>query len=104
MTLMDSGDNPAVMFWHLLLLFVSALCSLLLRLVKDHRNREILVLQQQLLIVRRRLGKRPRLSRADKLALLLSCLGMKKRQSETALLIARAATLVSWHRQIVRRH
>ncbi len=92
------------MFWYLLLLFVSPLCSLPLRLVKDDRNYEILALRQQLLILRRQLGKRPRLSRGDKLALLLSCLGMKRRQLVAALLIVRPATLVSWHRQIVRRH
>ena len=59
------------MFWHFLLLFVSPLCSLLLHLDKDDRNREILALRQQLVILRRQL---------------------------------RPATLVGWHRQIVRRH
>ena len=81
------------MFWSVLLLFASPLYSLLRRLLKDDRHREILALRQQIFILRRRLGKRPRLSRRDRIALLLSCFGMKRRQLVDALLIVRPATL-----------
>ncbi len=55
-------------------------------------------------ILRRQLGKRSRLPRGEKLALLLTCLRMKQRQLLTSLLIVQPATLVGWHRQVVRWH
>jgi len=74
------------------------------RLTADDRDREILALRQQVLILRRRLGKRPGLTRGEKLALLLTCLRMKKQQLLNVLLIVKPATVVGWHRQIVRGH
>jgi len=92
------------MFWHTVLLLLSPVAVLIGRLMPDDRDREILALRQQVLIPQRRLGKRPRLSRSERLALLLACLRMRKQQVLNALLIVKPATLVGWHRQIVRRH
>jgi len=92
------------MFWYLVLLVLSPLHSLILRLLRNDRDREILALRQQVLILRRQLGQRPRLTRADRMALLLTCIQMSKQQLAEALLIVRPATLVGWHRAFVRRH
>ena len=92
------------MFWYLVLVLLSPVHSLILRLLRDERDREILALRQQVLVLRRQLGKRPQLSHGDRMALLLSCMKMKKRQLAQALLIVQPATLVGWHRSLVRRH
>ncbi len=60
------------MFWHLLLILLSPLWTLYLRLLRDHRDREILALRQQVLILQRHLSKRARLTRSERLALLLT--------------------------------
>jgi len=49
----------------------------LIRLLLAHGADPDLALRQQLLILQRQLGKRPRLSRAEKLALLLTCVRMR---------------------------
>ena len=67
-------------------------------------GREILALRQQVLILQRQLGKRPRLRRGERLALLLTCLRMKKQRLLSSLLIVKPDTVVGWHRQIVRWH
>jgi len=92
------------MFWHLLLILLSPLTTLCLRVLRDHRDREILALRQQVLILQRRLAKRPRLNRSERLALLLTFWGMKRRQLLASLMIVKPTTIVGWHRQIVRRH
>ena len=92
------------MIWHTILLVLSPVGALVSRLMPDHRDREILALRQQVLVLRRQLGKRPRLSRSERLALLLTCLRMKKQRLLDTVLIVNPATLIGWHRQIVRRH
>ena len=80
------------MFWHLLLILLSPRATLCLGLLCDDRDREILALRQQVLILQRRLAKRPRLSRSERLALLLTFLGMKMRQLLVSLMIVKPAT------------
>jgi len=92
------------MIWHVVLLVLSPVAALISRLMPDHRDREILALRQQVLILQRQLGKRPRLVRGERLALLLTCLRMRKEQLLSSLLIVKPSTLVGWYRQIVRRH
>jgi putative transposase len=92
------------MFWYLLLVLTSPLRALITSLLREDRDREILALRQQVLILQRQLGKRARLSRMEKLALLVTCLGIKQRQLLQCLLIVKPATLLGWHQQIVRRH
>lgn len=60
------------MFWHLLLILLSPLSAILARLLGDDRDRQVLALRQRVLILQRQVGKRPRLSRAEKLVLLLN--------------------------------
>ena len=55
---------------HLLLILLSALSTLRLGLLRDERDREILALRQQALILQWRLAKRPPLTRSERLALL----------------------------------
>jgi len=92
------------MFWHLLLVLLSPLASLISGLLRDDRDRQILALRQQVLILQRQVGKRPRLSRVEKLALLLTCVRMRQTQLLDCLMITKPATLIGWHWQIVRRH
>jgi len=92
------------MFWHPILLLLSPLYAFARRFLPDDRDRQILALRHQVLVLQRQVGRRPQLSRADRLGLTLACLGMKTHQLLDCLLIVRPATLVKWHRQIVRRH
>ena len=92
------------MLWNVLFLLFSPWYLLLGRLLRDDRDRQILLLHQQLLIVQRRVGKRLSLSRGEKLTLVLGSLGMKTRQLLDSLVLIKPATLVGWHREIVRRH
>jgi transposase InsO family protein len=82
----------------------SPLASLLSGLLRDDRDRQVLALRQQVLILQRQLGKRLQLSRGKRLAMLLICMRMKPRQWADRLMIVKPATLIGWHRQIVRRH
>jgi len=75
------------------------------RLTWDDCDRLILVLRQQLLILQRQqAGRRPILTRIERLALVLACAGMARRRLLDVLMIVKPDTLVRWHRQIVRRH
>jgi hypothetical protein len=91
-------------FWHLLLVLLSPPASPVSRLLRDDRDRQVLALRQQVLILQRRVGKRQRLGRDEKLALLLTCARMKQTELLGCLMIVKPSTLVGWHRQIVRRH
>ena len=92
------------MFWHLLLVLLSPLASLVSSLLRDDRDRQMLALRQQVLILQRQLGKRAHLTRAQKLALLLACARMRQRQLPDCLMVIKPDALIGWHRQIVRRH
>jgi len=46
------------MFWHALLVLLSPLSALMSRLIVDDRDRDILALRQQALILQRQPGKR----------------------------------------------
>ena len=92
------------MFWHLVVVLLSPLSALCVGLLHDDRDREILALRQQVLILQRRLAKRPQLTRRERLALLLTFWRMKQRQLLASLMIVQPATLANWHRQIVPRH
>ena len=85
-------------------MLLSPLATFCLRLLRDGRDREILSLRQQVLILQRRLAKRPRLSRSERLALLVTFWAMTQRELLASLMIVKPATLVAWHSQIVRRH
>ena len=92
------------MFWHALFLLLSPISVLISGLKADDKDRQILALRQQVFILQRQLGKRPRLVRAERLALLLTCIRMEEQQILSSLLIVKPATLVGCHRQVVRRH
>jgi len=72
----QSPDDPP-MFRHTLLPLLSSRSALMSRSIVGGKDREILALRQQVLILHRQLGKRPRLVRAETLALRLTCLRMK---------------------------
>ena len=92
------------MFWHLLLLWLSPGSALIAALLRDDRDRQVLVLRQQILVLQRQLGKRAHLTRAEKLALLLVSLKMRRQQLLNSLMIVEPATLLGWRRQIVLHH
>jgi transposase len=92
------------MFWHLLLILLSPLSAILARLLGDDRDRQVLALRQQVLILQRQLGRHPRLSQTEKQALLLNCVRMRQAQLLDCLMLVKPATLIGWHRMIVRRH
>src|SRR5215472_7404268 len=91
------------MFYHLHLLLLAPIYSLVCSLLLRDRDREILLLRQQLLIMRRQLGRKPVYGHLEKLALLLAALRLSKRRLASALLIVRPDTLLRWHREVVRR-
>jgi hypothetical protein len=92
------------MFWHLLLVLLSPLASLLSGLLRDDGDRQILALRQQVLILQRQPGKRAHLTRGEKLTLLLAGARMKQGQLLDCLMVVKPATLIGRHRQIVRQH
>jgi hypothetical protein len=92
------------MFWHLLLILTSPISALVTNLLRDDRGRQVVVLRQQVLILQRQLGKRAHLTRAEKLTLLLVSVKMRRQQLLNSLIIVQPATLLGWHRQIVRHH
>ena len=92
------------MLWHLLLILLSPLSVTVSRVLGDDRDRQILALRQQVLTLQRQLGKRPRLSRAEEVALLLMCVRMKQTDLLDCLMIVKPSTLLGWHQQIVRHH
>ena len=92
------------MFYYLHLLLLAPIYSLVSSLLLRDQDREILLLRQQLLIVRRQLGRKPAYGRLEKLTLLLAALRLSKRRLASALLIVRPDTLLRWHQEVVRRH
>jgi len=86
-------------FWRLPLVLCSPLAFLLSGLLRDDRDRQVLALRQQMLILQRQVGKRARLSRIEKLALLLTCVRMKQTRLLDCLMIVKPAILVNWHHQ-----
>ena len=77
------------MFWHALSVLLCPLYVLVGRLLGDDRDRLILMLRQQVLILQRQLGKRPTVTRPERLALVLACAGMARRRLLEALVIAK---------------
>ena len=92
------------MFWRALSVLLCPLYVLVGRLLGDDRDRLILALRQQVLILQRQLGKRPTLTRSERLALVLACASMASGRLLEALVIVQPDSLVRWHREIVRRH
>ena len=79
---LSDGYAPA-MFWHTVLILLSPFYVLIGRLLRDDRDRRLLALQQQLLILQRQSRpRRPQLSRGEKLGLILSSLAMAKRSAQ----------------------
>ena len=68
------------MFYYLHLLLLVPIYSLVSSLLLRNRDREILLLRQQLLIMRRQLGRKPAYGRLEKLAVLLAALRLSKRR------------------------
>ncbi len=91
------------MLYYLHLFLFVPLYSLLSSLLWRDQNREILLLRQQLLILQRRLGRKPVCGGLEKLALLLAALRLAKRRLTSALLVVQPDTLLRWHRDLVRR-
>jgi hypothetical protein len=90
--------------WHLPRVLLPPLASLLSRLLRDDRDHQGLALRQQVSILQRQLAEPPRLSRAGKLALLLTSARMRQTQPLDGLMIIKPATVIGRHRQFVRQH
>ena len=99
------------MVWFMILQVVSTLVELV-RLgcqSKSDKDLEILLLRRQLAIYDRKQGRAPRLSRSEKLALVVLATKLKVQTGRTigamgaVIRIVKPATLFGWHRQLVRR-
>jgi hypothetical protein len=99
------------MIWHLMQLIITLLwdCLRFSRLSPDTKTIELLLLRQQLLILRRHQKRGPSLTRSEKLILLTlveqfqDFAALPKAQLQQLVLIFRPDTLLRWHRELVRR-
>ena len=82
---------PPRMLWHLLPVLSSPRAPLLSSLLRDDRDSQSLALRQQVLVLRRQLRKRCRLSRAERPAMLPACARMEQRQLLDIPIIAKPA-------------
>ena len=78
LTWLHTPATLARMLYYLHWLVVAPLYSLLSSLLWRDQDREILLLRQQLLILRRRLGRKPGYGPLEKLAVLLVALRLSK--------------------------
>ncbi len=98
------------MAWYLIHLIAHLLWDSLRfsRLAPDEKTIELLLLRQQLLILRRHQSRGPVISRGEKFILLtliepmLRRTGLQKTRLEQMLLIFKPETLLRWHRELVR--
>jgi transposase InsO family protein len=98
------------MIWFMVLQVVSTLVELvrLGRQSESDKDLEILLLRRQLAIYERRQVRAPRLSRSEKLPLVVLGIKLKARTGRTikalgeVIRIVKPATLFSWHQQLVR--
>lgn len=99
------------MIWHLIHLVVTLLWDSLRfsRLSPDDKTIELLLLRQQLLILRRHQKRGPTITRSEKLVLMTLVeqlhlfADLQKAQLEQVILIFKPDTLLRWHRELVRR-
>jgi hypothetical protein len=80
------------MLYYLQLLLLTSLYSLMAIMLWRDQDRELLLLRLQLLILHRKLSRKPAYGRLEKVALLLAGLPLSKRCLATALLIVRTDT------------
>jgi putative transposase len=98
------------MIWFMVMQVVSTLIELvrLGRQLESDKDLEILLLRRQLAIYERRQEQAPRLSRSEKLPLVVLGTKLKARTGRTikamgeVIRIVKPATLFSWHQQVVR--
>ena len=99
------------MIWHLIHLVVTLVwdCLRFSRLSPDDKTLELLLLRQQILILRRHQKRGPSIMRSEKLILLTlvehfrDFANLQKAQLEQLILIFKPDTLLRWHRQLVKR-
>jgi putative transposase len=99
------------MIWHFIYLVVHLLwdCFRFSRLAPDDKTLELLLLRQQLLILRRHQKRGPTITRTEKLMLLTLLERLRpiierpKAQLEQLILIFTPDTLLRWHRELVKR-
>ena len=99
------------MVWHLVHLIVSLVWDSLRlsRLSPDDKTIELLLLRQQILILRRHQKRGPVLMRSEKVILLTlveqlqHAAKLQKAHLEHLVLIFKPETLLRWHRELVRR-
>ena len=82
------------MLYYLHLLLLAPFYSLVSILLRRDQDREIPLLRQQLLILSRKLSRKPAYGRLEKLALLLAGLRLSKRRLAKAFLIVQPDTLL----------
>ncbi len=98
------------MIWFMVMQIVSTLVELvrLGRQSESDKDLEILLLRRQLAVYERRQERAPRLSRSEKLPLVVlgiklkACTGRTIKAMSAVIRIVKPATLFSWHQQLVR--
>src|SRR5450432_3367801 len=98
------------MIWFMVMQVVSTLVELvrLGRQFESEKDLEILLLRRQLAIYERKQGRAPRLSRGEKLTLVVLAMKLKVETGRTikalggVIRIVKPTTLMGWHQQLVR--
>ena len=83
------------------MLILYPVCSTVIGLLFSDRDREIILLRQQILILKRQLGRKTITLASERSAMLL--FGRRLACVKNAILIVQPETLLAWHRKLVRR-
>jgi len=87
--------------FHFIFMIFYSVCLYLVNRLFNNRDRELIILRQQTLILKRQLGRKTITVAPERMALLIFGRGLAS--IKEAILIIKPETFLAWHRKLVRR-